>query len=280
MVVTLDLGPRIIRFGFCGGKNIFYEQQDFDKNQPTDEPFTSFGDKGVWHIYGGHRLWTSPESLPRTYYPDNRAVTYKKEGDRLVFIQEPQSWTNIELSIEVKLTQDGAELIHKIKNIGAWNTEIAPWALSVMAKGGTLIVRRPEGGEELLPNMFMALWPYCALNDERFSMGEKYIFLKQENIDRKFKFGVSGIGHAAYINDGTMFIKSFDVNKNGNYPDGGMSFEGFTNANMLEVESLGELVKIPPEGVITHVERWKLVKDVDFDGTEEKADKLFRKYVL
>ncbi len=35
----------------------------------SGEAFERFGG-GAWYIYGGHRLWTSPEGYPKSYYPD------------------------------------------------------------------------------------------------------------------------------------------------------------------------------------------------------------------
>lgn len=61
IAVTLDIGPRIIRFAFLDGENEFFEEENFDKQQPTEGAWTKFGDEGVWHMYGGHRFWISPE---------------------------------------------------------------------------------------------------------------------------------------------------------------------------------------------------------------------------
>lgn len=42
------------------------------------------------------------------------------------------------------------------------------------------------------------------------------------------------------------------------YPDGGCSAEIFTNAEMLELETLSPLTELPPEGVLEHTEWWSL----------------------
>jgi hypothetical protein len=55
-VVTVDVGPRVIRFGFTGGNNVFCE----GASSKTESNL------GEWKIYGGHRLWHSPEGNPRS----------------------------------------------------------------------------------------------------------------------------------------------------------------------------------------------------------------------
>ena len=61
LLVTLDIGPRIIRYGFCGKENMFYEDIDRLTHNKSDELKEVYGDDAVWYLYGGHRLWISPE---------------------------------------------------------------------------------------------------------------------------------------------------------------------------------------------------------------------------
>ena len=46
LVITADVGPRIIRFGFKDSQNLFKEF--------SDQIGTTGGDE--WKLYGGHRL--------------------------------------------------------------------------------------------------------------------------------------------------------------------------------------------------------------------------------
>ena len=61
-IVTTDVGPRIIHFSLTSEKNIFCIVEDQAGKVGGDE----------WRIYGGTRLWHSPEAMPRTYFPDNQ----------------------------------------------------------------------------------------------------------------------------------------------------------------------------------------------------------------
>src|SRR3954467_39599 len=57
LIVTGDVGPRVIRYGFVGGQNLFKEFKE------------QMGKKGEreWQARGGHRLWAAPEDAKDTY---------------------------------------------------------------------------------------------------------------------------------------------------------------------------------------------------------------------
>lgn len=288
LYATLDFGPRIIRFGKVGGENVMYE--DIDDNVSKvgmEELFAEkFGaDKGVWHIRGGHRLWTSPEYLPRSYYPDNEPVEYKKCENGIVLIPPQQEWTCFQYEIEVTMceNEDKVYLNHKITNNAPFASEFAPWALTVLTKGGKEIVPQPTKDTELLGNRLLALWPYTRLTDKRAYFGDRYITLKQDpNADCPFKIGInSQHGWAAYQIFGDMFVKYFYPNENGVYPDGGVSFETYTSEFIMEMETLGELKTVQPGETVCHKEAWKYVKDVPLcSDNEEEIDELAAKYIL
>ena len=70
LVVTLDVGLRIIRYGFVGEPNVLKEYE---------EQIGKTGEK-TWQIRGGHRLWHAPEDAVRTYVLDNSPVKFEKLG--------------------------------------------------------------------------------------------------------------------------------------------------------------------------------------------------------
>ena len=61
-VVTADVGPRVIRFGFVGGQNLFKEFAD---------QIGKSGEKD-FQLRGGSRVWKAPEDPVATWAPDNR----------------------------------------------------------------------------------------------------------------------------------------------------------------------------------------------------------------
>ncbi|NLG93629.1 MAG: hypothetical protein GX485_08810, partial [Clostridiales bacterium] len=76
VAVTIDFGPRIVRFGFTGEPNILYNDLKRKYTVQNDKIEERFGKDAAFSYYGGHRIWLSPEKMPDTYYPDNEPVGY------------------------------------------------------------------------------------------------------------------------------------------------------------------------------------------------------------
>lgn len=286
LVATLDIGPRIIRFAKVGGENMLLEDAADDVNQNENAELfqEKFGNLGVWHIYGGHRLWTSPEALPRSYYPENGSIQYEKIENGIKLLPGEQTWTQNKMEIEVVMSPDGTtvDLYHRIYNTGAWPQEFAPWCLTVLSPGGKEIVPMPQRATGLLHNRKLALWDYTKMNDKRVYWGDRYITLCQDkNGDGNFKFGIdSQHGWAAYFNHGDMLVKHFDLIENGTYPDEGMNFETFTSPYIIEMESLGEYKKVMPGDCNSHHEALQLIPDVACPSNDEdEIDAIVKKHI-
>jgi len=257
LVVTLDVGPRVISFRTKNGANVF---KTFDEQ---------LGGKGEteWMIRGGHRFWIAPEDLARTYHIDNHPPRHwvDKATGEFIFEAEQEAGGRILKTLGVTISPDSArvKVRHTAKNTDSRSLEFSAWALSVMKAGGTAVIPQPPLGEhprDLLPNRTMVLWPYTDLTDARFRIGRDFIVLQQAADRPPTKLGLSHKEkQIAYIVDGSIFIKSFDFIEGETYPDGGCNFETFTNGEMLEVESLSPLRTVPPGGEITHIEEWTLL---------------------
>lgn len=266
-IVTLDVGPRIISYSFAGKENVFCEVEEQKGKKGGDE----------WVIYGGHRLWHSPECKPRTYQPDNAPVQYEIKADRLILRQKIEPWTMIRKEVEISDVegQESLEIKHRLINEGAWEAELAVWALTVMKAGGVEIIPQVSKETGLLPNRMVALWPYTKMNDSRVTWGDRYIVLKQDKTAQTpFKIGLSNEdGWAAYINGGTMFVKSYKHIINAAYPDYASSYETYTNNYMVEMESLSPLIRLLPGAAVEHTEKWRLFGNVDLPQTEDEIER-------
>jgi hypothetical protein len=254
IVVTTEVGPRIIGAFLGQGPNMLYVAPETAGKKGGDE----------WNIYGGHRLWHSPEARPRSYTPDNTPVSVKKEKDGFVFSSGIEQITGINKSVKISPAgKNGFKLTHILKNENLWNIELAAWALTVMAQGGTAVVPQPQGDKEtLLPNRYLTIWPYTNMADPRFTWGDKYILTTQDvNAKSNAKFGINcENGWIAYVNKGYALKKSFSHFVDAEYPDNGCSVEIFSCPWMLEIETLSPLYQIAPGDTIFHEEVWEAFK--------------------
>jgi hypothetical protein len=256
LIITTDIGPRVIRCGFIKGQNMFHE-------------FTAdLGKKGgdEWRSYGGHRLWHAPEAMPRTYALDNAPVRYEWDGKSLLLFQPVEKETGVEKQIEITLFPDNnVTLKHRIINRNLWDVQLAAWCLTVMAQNGRAIFPQEEfrpHPEYLSPARPLVLWHYTNMSDPRWKWGEKYIQLSQDpKATTKQKVGLLDKQEwAAFVLGEDVFIKKFAFDENATYPDYGCNAETFTNNEFIEVETLGPLSTLKPGSGIEHVERWTMAK--------------------
>jgi hypothetical protein len=270
LIVTTAVGPRVIRFGFVGGENLFMESPEALAKTGGDD----------WRLYGGHRLWHSPEHPVRTYWPDNQPVAYEMSDGALRVTQPVEPTTGIEKQIEIRLADSGTrvEVQHRLTNRGMWEVALAPWALTVMAPGGFAVLPQEPfkpHTEELLPARPLVLWPYVDMADPRWTWGTRFVILRQDPARGPQKIGVRNTrGWMAYVLRGQLFVKRSMLVPGAAYPDDGCNFEAFTNEHMLEVETLGPLERLAPGAAIEHPEVWSLHRAEVADNEASLAEKL------
>lgn len=268
-VVTTDVGPRVIRCGFVGGRNLFKEFPDqLGKSGEPD-----------WQPRGGHRLWLAPESLELSYGLDNAPVDFSLHGNTIALTQPPEKETGFQKNIAITLRTGGFEVVHRLTNLGATSRTVAPWALTMMAPGGTAVTGFPPRGthpEALQPTNPLVMWAYTDFSDPRWKLTGKYLILRQDPAATSaVKAGLwNRSTWQAYLLGSDLFLKSTTAVRGPEaYPDMGCSLETFANGDFLEMETLGPLEEVPPGAALTHTERWTLHRDIHLSGwTDEKID--------
>jgi hypothetical protein len=268
LVIATEIGLRILHFGFIGGRNLFYlSPEELGKTGGDD-----------WRNYGGHRLTHAPESLPGTYCPDNEPVIFYFDTQTLKITQALEGFTGLvkEMEIDLSADQNQVRVLHRIINKNLKPVLISAWAISCLeAEGRAIIPQEPygAGNDFLLPARSMALWSYTDMKDPGWIWGRKYIQADPgKSAGAGQKIGVlNKQGWSAYTLEENMFIKIFPFDPTVTYPDYGCNNEIYFNDRFLEMETLGPLVKIAPEGKTEHIEYWLLHKG-NIDHTDESID--------
>lgn len=275
--VTLDVGPRIIYASLDGDANIFFNDLPREEKR-SGADMESVYDKGdEWNIYGGTRLWFSPEELPLTYYPDNDKVEYTVNGNSVTFIPPVQKVTAMQQKITVTMDENtpDVKVDYYAENKGTKPCKYALWALSVCDRDGMAIVPQPADKTGLLANRVVAVWDYTDMSDERLMWGKDYIAIKQLSGDeiKPLKIGINNTaGKVGFVHGSTLFIKTYTPDhKNGEYPDYGVSTELYTCKKFLEAETLGQLYVYNPGDAHTHTENWSFVGGVKMPALEQNA---------
>lgn len=265
LVVTTDVGPRVLFYGFSGGENVFGEVPDL-------VTATEWGD---WRPLGGHRLWVAPEEMPRAYAPDDLPVTYELVGPLAIRLIAPVDRAGFakEMKVELAVTGTAVTVHHRIINRTAALVEIAAWALTVMRSGGeTVLPLAPYRSHDdyLLPAEPVVRWHFTDLSDPRWTFGKRYLRLRTDETRLEpQKLGMlCKQGWSAYHRAGTLFLKRFDYREGAPYPDYGCNAETYTAGSFIEVESLSPLTPLRPGESVEQVERWQLFRNVHVGDTE------------
>jgi hypothetical protein len=281
LIVTLDVGPRVVSYRTTGGNNVL-------KNYDGMMGGTGESD---WQIRGGHRFWLAPEDLTRTYFPDNRPLKWDAlpGGEGARFVPPPETEYGVQKEMRLRLGTSGTkvEVSLVVTNIGSSATELAPWGPTVMAPGGIEIIplppKSPHPGHvrnaktpaDFGPNQELVLWPYFDFADPRWTFGTRYIFLRQDSTKGPTKIGLAHrVGWVAYLNAGNLFVKRFDYREGAVYPDRGTRYQTFSNEDMLEMETCGELVNLAPGRSAELTETWELYSNVPNVSNEAEADRI------
>jgi hypothetical protein len=286
VIITLEVGPRIISYRSLEGRNVF---------KLVDEEAGKSNEEG-WRIRGGHRLWVAPEDFDKkdglTYALDNSLVEHAIEDEFTVRVSQViENPTKVRREMVITLERTGPKVTveHRITNQSGGSLEIAPWAVSVMAPGGYAVIPQPPSGthpHDYVPNRTIIAWPFTDLTDERLRIGRRLMWLRHQADRPPVKFGLRHTeGWAAYVLGDHLFMKSVPFIAGGTYPDLGSNFEAFTNSELLELETLGPLKRISSGETIVHKESWVafskiLMPDVQEEERFLHAMKQYTKQVL
>lgn len=270
-IVTGDVGPRIIRFGFVGGQNLFKEFAD-QLGKSGEEKF---------QLRGGDRVWKAPEDPVATWAPDNVPVEIQITATGLIAREPVEPLTKLQKEIEVRMGESGAGMtvIHRITNRGLFPLKFSAWALTMMAPGGVALSGFPPRGKHpinLEATNPLVMWAYTNLADPRWKFTKKYLSLRQDpnNADAQ-KLGMFNADTwAAYLLNGEAFLKRTKADPAKTYTDFGCSFETFTNNEFLEIETLGPMTDVSPGQTVEHAEHWALFRNVKPNAlTDEELDR-------
>ena len=267
LIVTGDVGPRIIRFGFVGGQNLFKEYPD-QLGKSGEEKF---------QLRGGDRVWKAPEDPIATWAPDNMQVEIQLTPTGLIAREPIEPLTKLQKEIEVSMMPSGTsvKVSHRITNHSLFPLEFAPWALTMMAQGGIAVSGFPPRGRHpanLEATNPLVMWAYTNLADPRWKFTKKYLSLRQDTSNNEAqKIGLFNRDTwVAYILNGEVFVKRSKADSAKTYPDFGCSFETFTNSEFLEIETLGPMTKLAPGETVEQIEHWGLFRNVKLTEVTDK----------
>lgn len=283
-VMTVEIGPRIIRLAKVGGPNELVEDikgEAFVEHEELEKFWGAYR----WQNMGGHRLWHSPEAMPRSYIPHDLPIEYEVLSNGVTVSVDVEK-IGIRNVMTATMEDNGdIKVAHYCTNISQWDMEFAPWCLTVFEHGGLEILPTSQKDTGFLSNRALMMWPYNDVKDKRFDMDNKYIYMTtspegdEVNVNA-FKIGLNNEdGYALYFNHDNLFVKQFEYEEGELYPDNGCNCESYTNFKIMEIEALGPITFLQPGETVEFVEKWNLFCGVERPKNAEEVDKIVAKYV-
>ena len=236
MVIGISAGPRILSFGYAGGRNFLYEDH------------TDFG-VGEWRMYGGHRFTIAPES-DRSYEPDNEPCEVAvRESAVLVWARRRDDGTK--LSITVSPSEQGFDILHTLENSGALAWEGALWAITC--------VPRSDFFDGSCATSEVHFWPGTDPSDWQQANGRLTV---APGVFRGKAGWHSVAPSLAVVRQQHVFrITHPDPSVAGNCVDHGSNTEIFVCADYAELETLSEKMTVAPGQSASHRQCWRLLQE-------------------
>lgn len=247
LIVTTDVGPRIVFFGFIDSpENVLY----FDENEKIG--------LGKWKLYGGHRFWVSPETMD-TYSPDNHPCKME-EGNNIVSFITIDNKTNLEKRLSIYVENNNFIVSHTLTNRGEMLYYGGIWALTCIPVEGVIFFPWSTPGDwKMKKIIYWEKWPGQSTNikSKQFDP-ENDLFLVYPK-GEVAKLGTTGYEGFLGVTAGNYtFIKKFDFIQGAVYPDDNCAIEVYTSKHFCELETLSPTLTLIPGYSLTHKEKWLL----------------------
>lgn len=252
VLVSVELGPRILSYGFCEKENIFFEEKTLFTNE--QEKFFP---------YGGHRLAVAPEG-PDSYYPENSSVIYTLLPDGVEFTPPRRKERELQTAMQLILHEKTSDimLVHTLKNCSKERIYAGIWAITMLQPDGFAILpQNINPADETLPSRLLAFWPGSSPKDHRMHLSEndQYITIEAIRENRPLTFGINDVsGWAAYVWKENVLLQRFVHSPDVLYPNHGCSFRASLDQACFQLESFSPLYWVEPGCTIRHVENFSL----------------------
>jgi len=279
MIVTADVGPRILFFGLEGGKNMLKTVEN-QLGRTADLE---------WLLYGGHRLWAAPEDPHLSYLPDNQAVLVEFDNDdaglsfirpadasglerKLSILPLRQNQKDVEIACENRPPFAGKEMKalgsfivrNEITNRSQDLIKTASWGITSFAPGGIGYLpmdKNSDPEKRFQANQRLNLWDYSSLSDPAYQWKEDWLEIQQNKAQSKQKIGTwAAKPWLAYRLDNLLSLIHLPVEQESAdyYPDQDSNIEIYFDQEMLELETLSPWKSLQSGESVWHNEIWTL----------------------
>lgn len=172
LIVTTDIGSRIIHYGWCGHENQLFIM--------PETACQSGGDQ--WHLYGGHRLWQAPERFPQSHFPDNHPIQLQEQAEFIRLVQPVEKANQIQKEMDIFLTEttDRVKIVHRLRNCSNHLMKLIPWGITALESGGVAILPFQLNPDNPKPSVGLTVnfWDYTHAGDNCIQWFENCLIVR------------------------------------------------------------------------------------------------------
>jgi len=254
MVVVTEVGPRILSLSVDDGPNLLF----------VDQETVGQGQGGAdFCVYGGHRVWVSPETAD-TYAPDNASCKVDVSDGALTVIAPVDPRTGLRKRLTVS-ARDGRFVVEQgVLNTGDAVYAGGVWALTCVEPKGVIVF--PWGRQaswDLKKIVYWNEWMGHSsdVNSPQWQPGPDLFTVRPTGEEGKVGSN-SPEGWVALCRDDATFVKSYDWFSDARYPDEDCSLQVYTCEQFIEMETLSPLTTFYPGQEVVHREVWTVAAEV------------------
>jgi hypothetical protein len=251
LIVVTEVGPRVISFCPEGKDNFFYVNEG--------ELSSDVRGSENWHLYGGTRLWISPET-GLTYTPDNVPSEIQIQKDTLAVVSPVDEKTMLRKTIMIEPHGDSFMITYGIRNEGKHLFTAGLWAISCVKPLPGAQIYLPWGTASRWDVKDMKYWRSWLdvgsnIESNQWKPTNEFFIVRPTGEIGKVGFA-NNWSFAVYRAGALSFVKKTNYIDAASYPDGGCSYEIYTSKEFYEIETLSPLYTIKPGFSFTHREEW------------------------
>lgn len=255
-IVTIEKGPRMVRFGFIGEKNILYTDPERKYKRQSDSCAAELEKNAFYYLYGGHRLQLC--QTPQVNFADNSPVVYSVSEEGVTFIPPKLKQMEIQLSYEILMGEEAHDImiVHTAKNCSKEPMVFALLPATAVEGSGVAVVPQSHQDHPGRPDRTLNLWPDTDIGDKRIFYGNRFLAVRQEPGNEKpLRIGTNNFpGWIAYAGTGFTLVKRFVATPQAAYPDSGSSTEIRLTPDFAELCTLSPMYQVKPGETVKHVE--------------------------
>ena len=270
IIVCIDVGPRIIFWGYYNGKNMLYAPYEIledDKNTGQKIP------ADIFFKHYGHEIMLEYES-GKSAFLSSHATIYSILPEGVCF-----SWANAKLGVNVNLeiiiqnNTNSIMVVHSIENTKPESQNFSICSSTSVSPNGILLAPQNTKNKRNSPNRVLSLWKKTNINDPRLYIANEYIrFNNVENYELPaLKLGINNKNAwVTYSKDEFTFLKHYLHNSNAKYLNFDSSFIIDSKKDCLSLKVLSPVYNVKKNETAKMVEYWSVFPtEINFDDYNE-----------